>query len=468
MDQLLLSKELPNKPTLHCITMPPNLVNVPPELHLSIFGFLEDLDDALYLSQTCRTLRSSFAHSKKIIEKQIIVRSLNLLTVNIWLINMQVTSQVYQYDLCLSKLNEMKEDLAQIYRTSGNKIPTDRRPKGKALLRCLNSKWGHETLTEKTIHDIAMRWQDLKYLRDLYLDDLLSKEFDLFRARFTSENLLRDTSATIVEPGFVKLSSAMSRIENSRGFDRNFKARFHQSLCLHSIAIISRSIAVASGDQGVSSDNPEPDEDFNEDVAQDIVHTVAGLWVKASVGIGGKQTISSLETQIDCLEVFDFLYLFLIRKLLPLEQLGSWTERNVNDWPYALSGPEIKMESWYFFILHAGFSLQPADLAHLIRERAWSPSGNYPQDKSIYMRVRGMFDSGNAGVIDWYSDFDRISMVGALQSGRQMAPPTNEHLPCWWDQVRLRSGRPFQAGFQSRYLSKLRNYELAAPKGVAS
>lgn len=451
--------------------MPSTLTNIPPELQLSIFGFLEDLDDALYLSQTCKTLRSLFAHSKKIIERQIIVRSLNLLPMNIWLINMQVTSHTYEYDLCLSKLNEMKEDLAQNYSTSRNQLPTDQRPRAEVLLKCLNSKWGHEPLVEETINDIALRWQQLTYLRELYLDDLLSKEFDLFRARFASESLSRDTRAAIVEPGFIKSSSTMSRLENSRGFDPNFKARFHKSLCLHSIAIITRSIAFVSRDQLRSSSNYEPDEYTNGDVTEIVAQTVVDLLNIRRLRICYKVVELNLGSQLDCLEVFDFLYLFLIRKLLPIEQLYSWTDKDANDWPYQRESFESKLERWYSFILHAGFFLQPTDLAHLIKERAWFPSANYPQDKSLYMRVRGMFDLGGLGAMDWFTGFDRENMVGNLQSGHEMTRCRDSALwdpPCWWDQVRLRCGQPFRAGFQSRYMSELGNYELAAPKVVAS
>lgn len=162
----------------------------------------------------------------------------------------------------------MREDLAQVYRTSRNVLPAEQRPKGEVLLKCLNSKWTHEPLAEKAVTDIALRWQQLKYSRDIYLNDLLSKEFDSFRASLAFESLSWKIRAAIVEPGFVKFSSAMSRQENSRGFDRDFKSRFHESLCLPSIGIISRSIAVASRDRVVYSPNLEPDEDVNEDVAK--------------------------------------------------------------------------------------------------------------------------------------------------------------------------------------------------------
>lgn len=38
-----------------------------------VFGFLPNLDDALYLSQTCCPLRCLYATHKQLIERQIIV-----------------------------------------------------------------------------------------------------------------------------------------------------------------------------------------------------------------------------------------------------------------------------------------------------------------------------------------------------------------------------------------------------------
>ena len=440
--------------------MPLSVLDIPPELQLSVFGSLEDLDDALYFSQTCKTLRSLFAHAKKSIERAIIVRPLSTLALNIWLTTMQTSSHVYEHDLCLSKLNEMREDLAQVYRVSGNDLPEEKRPKGHVLVKCLESKRTHGRLAETSITDIALRWQQLRYLRELYLDDLLSKEFDLFRSRFASESLSEETRAAIYEPGIIKSSDTMSRLERSRGFDRNFKARFHKSLCLHSIAIISRSIAETSRDQLISSPSHTPrDEDIDEDAAQVIADTVGVLWDKGSLDLGSK---------LDCLEVFDFLYIFLMRKLLPLEQLNSWTEENLDDWPYERVEHETEIESWYSFIGHAEWHLQPVDIVDLIKERAIS-GASYPRDKSLHMRVRGMFDVGDGGGMDWYTGFERDSMVDALRSGLRIQQFENIDRwyrwwdrPRWWDQVRLRSGRPFEVGFQSKYLSEILEYEQAS------
>ena len=54
--------------------MPPNLISLSAELRVAIFCCLGDLDDVLFLSQTCRTFSSTFVVHKKLIQMHIVVR----------------------------------------------------------------------------------------------------------------------------------------------------------------------------------------------------------------------------------------------------------------------------------------------------------------------------------------------------------------------------------------------------------
>ena len=53
-----------------------------------------------------------------------------------------------------------------------------------------------------------------------------------------------------------------------------------------------------------------------------------GLWKKDKITIGGEDINFSLDTQQDCLETFDFVYLFLLKKIIPFERVDSWTNEN--------------------------------------------------------------------------------------------------------------------------------------------
>lgn len=52
------------------------LITIPTELQVCIFYMLPDLNNALYLSQACNTLRAVFKSHRKRIQRRIIVRFL--------------------------------------------------------------------------------------------------------------------------------------------------------------------------------------------------------------------------------------------------------------------------------------------------------------------------------------------------------------------------------------------------------
>ena len=334
------------------------------------------------------------------------------------------------------------------------------RPEGRTLLFLLDNMWTKKALTDEMINEISLRWREFRHLRELYLDEQISKEFQSYRANFASEDLSWEERAAIVEPGIIKSSEPTTALEQSRRFDPEFKARFHKCLCLQSIAIVGRALATASSDQRLYPiDNP---------VAKDIAKIVSDIWCKEAVIVDGAAKALSLNVKIDCLEVFDFLYMFLIRKIMPLEQLDPWTEKDVDSGPYSYDmeesfmreGPADSIDRWYSLMDYSRWRLQPEDLVDLIRGQAWKTSLSYPQDKSLYMRVRGMFDDGSHGDMDWYSCFERSSMVGVLRSDHKFRMFDSEN-PCWWDQIRIKIGSPFLLGNESKYLAELEEIEAA-------
>ena len=177
--------------------------------------------------------------------------------------------------------------------------------------------------------------------------------------------------------------------------------------------------------------------------------------------MGGEQITSSQIDRLCSLEVYDFLYMFLLSEVVPLAKLGSWIDGSLEDWPYehSESGPIEKtlkqtISSWVRLIAWSRWSLQPSDLVDLIRNKSWSTGSRYPQDKTQYMRLRGVFDLDADGDMDFYSSITRPTIVGNLQSNNSLFFRDEEN-PTWWDQVRVKSGSPFIPGFRSRYLIEL-------------
>ena len=77
------------------------------------------------------------------------------------------------------------------------------------------------------------------------------------------------------------------------------------------------------------------------------------------------------ETKVDCLELFDFLYLFLLMKVLPHERLESWIGEDDDEDPYRWrAGNQATRDRfavrWDCFLSNCRWVLQPHDLAELI------------------------------------------------------------------------------------------------------
>lgn len=289
---------------------------------------------------------------------------------------------------------------------------------------------------DDVIGNIASRWWQSRMLRQLYLDDVVDKEFQHFRSQFTSK-LSAEARAAIIKPGLMR----SRRPKEIHHFGLDFKARFHKSICLHSMAIASRSFAK------VAAIEEHPREFFDR-----ISVDVRQMWSKKSVVIGGERRPISLDGRLDCLEVFDFLYGFLLKKAVPLDRLEDWIGKDAEHRPYRPLRHEDN-EKWYDLLTDCGWALQPFDLVDLIKHQAWAVDASYPQDKINYMRVRSVFDRVAYNDSQSYSLARFCMGLALLREG----PPYEYYIPeecCWWDLVRLELGSPFQPEFGSKFLAQ--------------
>lgn len=364
--------------------------------------------------------------------------------------------------MTLSRYNKINSDLGQMFVATGKSLPDEQRTSESLITQCMDTPLTKAALTEIALYEISQRWKLSRYLQKLYLDDVVSKEYDLFRARFV-KNMSKLERAAIVQPNLVQLPRTSHPLQRNTASDRlrspsstvrpDFQERFHQGLCLQSMAIASRKLAQLSVNER-STDPQHPN-----DLADETVDRVAHLWSKDYVVIGGETIYLKKETKLECIEVFDFLYLFLLRKALPFDSLDSWTELDPDDWPYHRPSPNLDKEEkilcWYSFLDHARWTIQPHDLADLIKHLAETL---YPTDKHMYMRERGIFDLGTYHDMDWFTFFERSSMVvsllrdgdGPLDNAGLVLIPSE--YPCWWDHTRLRTGSPFSSEFPMAHL----------------
>lgn len=335
--------------------------------------------------------------------------------------------------------------MAPLYRNLGRQLPDAHKPSIRVFETCLRTEDNKKGSTDEEIQKIVLRWKRFSFLRGLYVDDNISHEFDRFRTAFASD-LTPDERATMVLPGLnsgsIKTShvNRVQFIQNSR-FASDFKACFHKTLCLHSMAVTGVHFAKISTDEESEQEDP--------DVAEMIDH----LWIKEDVLAGGKKTDLDLDSQLDGVEVYDFLYMFLLRKILPYYNLASWTGHDAGQYPFITWSDQLDPSDWYWFLRQCRQVLQPDDLVGLIENGAWRGPSSGPLNKSMYLRVRGVFEQGyeNELGFDFDTAFDRSTMVKALFVSFRDVWMTRDDDPCVWDHVRLRLGSPFLENSIHRY-----------------
>ncbi|MCJ1232841.1 hypothetical protein MMC14_000795 [Varicellaria rhodocarpa] len=279
-------------------------------------------------------------------------------------------------------------------------------------------------LANDFITEVCHRWQAHRVLRKLYLSEKVKAEYDLSRAKFTGS----------------------ANHQHSHRFGAEFGGRFHKAICLHSVAIASRKLAIASQFSG-------PDQE------EDVFQTVFDLWNKKSVvDEWGNDAEPSIQDKLDCLEVFDFLYLFVTTRLFVTE-FPSWTGAIMNEWQFAGHALDTNPQAAQLLeicLLYGRWTLSPTDLAGLMSRGNDTPRLSWPVDKHRYLALRGAFDRGTPTDLDVVSQTERWSMVRAVVGSNERGDCFDTSTPCWWDRLRQLVGSPFQPNFLERTLWKLR------------
>ena len=351
---------------------------------------------------------------------------------------------MYEYDLCLSNLLHAWEDAAKVLREYDGDVPDELRLSGTVCLACFDEDYTTTPLTDVDIDEISIGWQKLGILRDLYLDEAISRDFEKYKVQFVSQG-----------PRYLKPNGLRPIIEESpelaiesnanHKYAPDFKVRFHRSLCLHSIALSTRSHAKYSRDQAQMKGDPP------NRIGDRLLDTAVDSWVKRNIVLNAHPVQLGACTQIDCLEIYDFLYYFLLEKVIPLSALESWTAEAADRYPYDdyYDNPEGSLQSWFSLLGYCRWALQPLDIVDLVKHKTWRAESNFPADKTEYMCERGLFDLGGHGAADFFTCFTRHVMINAapygLSSGGTIA---DELKSCLWDELRIKLGSPFRPGFQ--------------------
>ena len=210
----------------------------------------------------------------------------------------KVSSDTYEYDLCLSKFIEAEKSVRGTFEQHGKEPAAEFRPRRALFERCQNTKHHVDEYTDAVIDEICTRWQQTRLLRELYQDPAVFAEFEDFRRHFLTARTAGDTFR-IVSPGLHYTISTAQGFGGAGASDRDgSSANFHKTLCLHSLAIATRTLAKTTKLNTIN------------DSKRNIEEIAVSAWAKKE--LPGVYSGLCLRLQIQSLETWDFMYHFLL------------------------------------------------------------------------------------------------------------------------------------------------------------
>lgn len=215
--------------------------------------------------------------------------------------------------------------------------------------------------------------------------------------------------------------------------DESFEPRFHRALCLHTIAMTLRQLGLAGRfKQTLSLTNA------------DQAHTIATVaWMKGSQRFSNYGIHTTQKDKYDGLEVFDFIYSFLLPELFPRDTFITWIA------PMYTTSEKRRCDQDLTQALCQAY-LYPSDVADLLQNKIWERGSEFPMEKTAYLKSLGFLEERmSANGFNWWSSFTRRSMVMAVCTPRNLMESLFSAQPgrlTWYDKYRKEAGSPFKAG----------------------
>lgn len=177
--------------------------------------------------------------------------------------------------------------------------------------------------------------------------------YEKFRGRLARQGQ-SDQSYMNAFTGFTLLEHTERLQVEAQGFDEAFVERFHKAICLQSLAVKGRSLALATA----TTNGMLPR--IGDDDCQ--------FWPYpcSSIIIGGVVVPQMLQDKVDRLEVFDLIYHFVLGKLFSVDKLSQWVKYCSGMWMFdeytysdSVGGPGSRAELLEYLRYH----LSPIDIA---------------------------------------------------------------------------------------------------------
>lgn len=149
------------------------------------------------------------------------------------------------------------------------------------------------------------------------------------------------------------------------------------------------------------------------------------------------------QDRLDCLEVFDFCYLFALRKVVPPKYAWSWQRDRIERW-YRVRSEFLRalqgaQRSWFLSTVHMRRCLQRSCVADLITQQTWKMKDEEAPRKTLDLLRLGGCAIGDTGD-NWFQPAGRCSMIDVLKKQERGREFDKEDYS-WWDRFRLQADR---------------------------
>lgn len=333
-----------------------------------------------------------------------------------------IRSDAYKYDRILYRYEAARKALRERYENSEGQLSKDQSKETRLAFYHLRSAIP-KVISDREAHASLQRWKQFKVLRRLYVE--LLPDFDF--SHIPGEEGIKPLwdGALPLQTDSLQARTPVAATE----LGETFKARFHKALSLHTIAMTLRQLGFAAQYKRHDTRNPGQ-------LAQTIACTA---WEKGPLAFEEVTIDVTKMEQIEGLEVFDFLYGFLLPKIFSRDTFLSWNSPFYTT-ALARDSTEFRTQAFreaYFY---------PSDIADLINHNIWEKDSKYPEDKAAYLKNLGCLENLTVtGGFDWWVPFSRKPMLmGAVGAEMFVEILKGDIVWRWYDDLRIKNGSPFE------------------------
>ncbi|KAI9837503.1 MAG: hypothetical protein M1819_007153 [Sarea resinae] len=318
------------------------LANLPAELMLLLYRSLENIDDVYHLARSCRRLHDILEAGRN---RLVIMRSVIL------------NSEIHKYDVRLCRFIDVNQAHASAITEAADR--TTGRPDSSVFKACYSTEC--RNISDEHVWEIVCRWQGLRLIQDLYLHPIIQQAYSDSMFPYDVHTLV-DTLKLTEETPVPALKDCLIS-SKQRSFNSEQTGRFYAATTAHWLAIEALRLAHASTYHLSTERNTRYSQ---------IHH----MWKDNEE--------MSLQESFDVLEVYDFIYGYLLRKVMGT---GNWyLQWSPGDVPYP------RWSDMNLFVNNARLHLRPPDIIELLLMHTWTDEPGWPEDKGQYLASRGMFD----------------------------------------------------------------------------